>query len=106
MRGKIMKKNFLCVALVVLALSVTGCNEKPVDGEGNVTSESTEESSVSQESTDSDVSSIESSVEESSSSVEESSSVQESTEQNQIMTLEDYYSQPLQKSNLDADFNK
>lgn len=51
-----MKKNFLCVALVVLALSVTGCNEKPVDGEGNVTSESTEESSVSQESTDSDVS--------------------------------------------------
>ena len=106
MRGKIMKKKFLCVALVVLALSVTGCNEKPVDGEGNVTSESTEESSVSQESTDSDVSSIESSVEESSSSVEESSSVQESTEQNQITTLEDYYSQPLQKSNLDAEFNK
>lgn len=101
-----MKKKLLCIALVVLSLSVTGCGEKPVDGDLNTASGTTQESSVSQESTDSDVNSKESTVEESSDSVEESSSVQESAEQNQIKTLEDYYSQPLQKLNLDAEIKK
>lgn len=96
-----MKRKYLLIVLTALTLAFSACGKEPaddVDATVVETSQSSEESK-SEESSVEESTVVESSVEES--SVEESTSVQAPVE-NEAMTLEKFYNQPLQKLNLDS----
>lgn len=103
-----MKRKYFLIVMTVLALSISGCGKEAADNEatGSVveSSQSSEESKETEESKTEESKSEENNVESfsvESSTIEESTSIQQPVE-NKKKTLEEFYSQPLQKLNLDS----